>query len=147
MNMYELKVKLLYPNSKLPEFANSGDAGMDVFSVEDKLIKSGESELISIGLVLELPKNTEIQVRPKSGLALNNQITVLNAPGNIDEGYRGELKIEIINHGKQDFMIKEGMKVAQLVLKPTYNVKICKVDYINNDTDRGSNGFGSSGIN
>ena len=86
MNMYELKVKLLYPNSKLPEFANPGDAGMDVFSVEDKLIKSGESELISIGLVLELPKNTEIQVRPKSGLALNNQITVLNAPGTIDEG-------------------------------------------------------------
>ena len=147
MNMYELKVKLLYPNSKLPEFANPGDAGMDVFSVEDKLIKSGESELISIGLVLELPKNTEIQVRPKSGLALNNQITVLNAPGTIDEGYRGAVKIVIINHGKQDFMIKEGMKVAQLVLKPTYNVKICKVDYINNDTDRGSNGFGSSGIN
>lgn len=145
--MYELKVKLLYPNSKLPEFANHGDAGMDVFSVEDKLIKSGESELISIGLVLELPKNTEIQVRPKSGLALNNQITILNAPGTIDEGYRGEIKIVIINHGKQDFMIKEGMKVAQLVLKPIYSVKICKVDYINNDTERGSNGFGSSGIN
>ncbi|BAK81498.1 dUTP diphosphatase [Candidatus Arthromitus sp. SFB-rat-Yit] len=144
--MYELKVKLLYSNSKLPEFANDGDAGMDVFSVENKLIKSGESELISIGLVLELPKNTEIQVRPKSGLALNNQLTVLNSPGTIDEGYRGEVKIVIINHGKQDFMIKEGMKIAQLVLKPVYDVRICKVDYINHDTDRGVNGFGSSGI-
>lgn len=144
--MYELKVKLLYSNSKLPEFAHDGDAGMDVFSVENKLIKSGESELISIGLVLELPKNTEIQVRPKSGLALNNQLTVLNSPGTIDEGYRGEVKIVIINHGKQDFMIKEGMKIAQLVLKPVYDVRICKVDYINYDTDRGVNGFGSSGI-
>lgn len=144
--MYELKVKLLYPNSKLPEFANEGDAGMDVFSVEDKLILSGESELISTGIVLELPKNTEVQVRPKSGLALKHKLTVLNSPGTIDEGYRGEVKIVIINHGKEDFLIKEGMKIAQLVLKPIYDVKICKVDHISTTTDRGNKGFGSSGI-
>ena len=144
--MYELKVKLLYDNSKLPEFANSGDSGMDVFSVEEKIIKSGESELIKTGLILELPKNTEIQVRPKSGLALNNQITLLNSPGTIDEGYRGELKIILINHGKKDFEVKEGMKIAQIVLKKIYDVKITEVDEISPETDRGKNGFGSSGI-
>ena len=89
--MYELKIKLLYENSKLPEFANSGDAGMDIFSVDRKVIKSGESELIRTGISIELPKDTEIQIRPKSGLALNNGITLLNSPGTIDEGYRGEI--------------------------------------------------------
>lgn len=144
--MYELKVKLLYNNSKMPEFAHEGDAGMDVFSIEDKIIKKGESSLISTGIQLELPKNTEIQVRPKSGLALKNQITVLNSPGTIDEGYRGEIKVVLINHGKQDFHVKEGMKIAQIVLKPIYAVKICKVEEINENTSRGENGFGSSGI-
>lgn len=144
--MYELKVKLLYDNSRIPEFANSGDAGMDIFSVEDKLIRSGESALISTGIQLEIPKNTEIQVRSKSGLALKHQITVLNSPGTIDEGYRGEVKVILINHGREDFYVKQGMKIAQIVLKPVYDVKICKVDKINENTSRGANGFGSSGI-
>ena len=111
--MYELKIKLLYENSKLPEFANSGDAGMDIFSVDRKVIKSGESELIRTGISIELPKDTEIQIRPKSGLALNNGITLLNSPGTIDEGYRGEIKVIVINHGKNDFLVEEGMKIAQ----------------------------------
>lgn len=84
--MYDLKVKLLYPNSKLPEVANLGDAGMDIFSVEEKLVKSGESQLIKTGISLELPIDTEIQIRPRSGLALKNQITLLNSPGTIDWG-------------------------------------------------------------
>ncbi|HJC99504.1 MAG TPA: dUTP diphosphatase [Candidatus Dwaynia gallinarum] len=144
--MYELKIKLLYENSKLPEFANSGDAGMDIFSVDRKVIKSGESQLIRIGISIELPKDTEIQIRPKSGLALNNGITLLNSPGTIDEGYRGEIKVIVINHGKNDFLVEEGMKIAQMVLKPIYKVKITKVDSIDYETDRGKNGFGSSGV-
>lgn len=144
--MYELKIKLLYENSKLPEFANSGDAGMDIFSVDRKVIKSGESQLIRTGISIELPKDTEIQIRPKSGLALNNGITLLNSPGTIDEGYRGEIKVIVINHGKNDFLVEEGMKIAQMVLKPIYKVKITKVDSIDYGTDRGKNGFGSSGV-
>ena len=144
--MYELKIKLLYENSKLPEFANSGDAGMDIFSVDRKVIKSGESELIRTGISIELPKDTEIQIRPKSGLALNNGITLLNSPGTMDEGYRGEIKVIVINHGKNDFLVEEGMKIAQMVLKPIYKVKITKVDSIDYETDRGKNGFGSSGV-
>lgn len=144
--MYELKIKLLYENSKLPEFANSGDAGMDIFSVDRKVIKSSESQLIRTGISIELPKDTEIQIRPKSGLALNNGITLLNSPGTIDEGYRGEIKVIVINHGKNDFLVEEGMKIAQMVLKPIYKVKITKVDSIDYETDRGKNGFGSSGV-
>lgn len=144
--MYELKIKLLYENSKLPEFANLGDAGMDIFSVDRKVIKSGESQLIRTGISIELPKDTEIQIRPKSGLALNNGITLLNSPGTIDEGYRGEIKVIVINHGKNDFLVEEGMKIAQMVLKPIYKVKITKVDSIDYETDRGKNGFGSSGV-
>lgn len=144
--MYELKIKLLYENSKLPEFANSGDAGMDIFSVDRKVIKSGESQLIRTGISIELPKDTEIQIRPKSGLALNNGITLLNSPGTIDEGYRGEIKVIVINHGKNDFLVEEEMKIAQMVLKPIYKVKITKVDSIDYETDRGKNGFGSSGV-
>lgn len=144
--MYELKIKLLYENSKLPEFANSGDAGMDIFSVDRKVIKSGESQLIRTGISIELPKDTEIQIRPKSGIALNNGITLLNSPGTIDEGYRGEIKVIVINHGKNDFLVEEGMKIAQMVLKPIYKVKITKVDSIGYETDRGKKGFGSSGV-
>lgn len=144
--MYELKIKLLNSKAKMPEFANEGDAGMDVFSIENKIIKIGESDLIRTGIAMELPKNTEIQVRPKSGLALNHGITLLNSPGTIDEGYRGELKIILINHSKKDFCVEEGMKIAQIVLKPTYNVKLTQVDNINCETQRGEGGFGSSGL-
>ncbi len=144
--MYELEIKLLCKNSKMPEFANDGDAGMDIFSIEEKIIKSGESELIRTGISLKLPKDTEIQIRPKSGLALNHQITLLNSPGTIDEGYRGEIKVIVINHGKKDFVVKEGMKIAQMVLKPIYKVKLTETNEMNLDTQRGNNGFGSSGI-
>ena len=144
--MYELKIKLLCKNSKMPEFANDGDAGMDIFSIEEKIIKSGESELIRTGISLKLPKDTEIQIRPKSGLALNNQITLLNSPGTIDEGYRGEIKVIVINHGKKDFVVKDGMKIAQMVLKPIYKVKLIEIGEMDLDTKRGNNGFGSSGV-
>lgn len=144
--MYDLKIKLLYENSKMPEIAHEGDAGIDIFSVEESIIKAGEITLIKTGISLELPKDMEVQLRPKSGLALNHGITLLNSPGTIDEGYRGEIMVIVINHSKNDFVVKEGMKIAQMVVKPVYKVNLVKIHEVNLETERGKNGFGSSGI-
>ena len=144
--MYDLKIKLLYENSKMPEIAHEGDAGIDIFSVEESIIKAGEIKLIKTGISLELPKDMEVQLRPKSGLALNHGITLLNSPGTIDEGYRGEIMVIVINHSKNDFVVKEGMKIAQMVVKPVYKVNLVKIHEVNLETERGKNGFGSSGI-
>jgi dUTP pyrophosphatase len=142
--MYKLKVKKISETAKLPEYAHPGDAGMDVFSNEEKLIRSGESALIKTGIKIELPANTEAQVRPRSGLALKEGITVLNTPGTIDEGYRGEVGVILINHSKKDFLITAGMKIAQMVISPVYQAEVIEVDELS-DTHRGEGGFGSTG--
>ena len=142
--MYKLKVKKISATAKLPEYAHPGDAGMDVFSDEEKLILSGESALIKTGIKIELPTNTEAQVRPRSGLALKEGITVLNTPGTIDEGYRGEVGVILINHSKKDFLITVGMKIAQMVISPVYQAEVIDVDELS-DTHRGEGGFGSTG--
>lgn len=139
-----LKVKLLYDNSKLPEYAHPGDAGLDIFSIEKVILKPGESKLVNTGISIELPENTEAQVRPRSGLALKHQITVLNTPGTIDEGYRGEVGVILINHGQNVFEITEGMKIAQIVISPVMRVNVEKSKKLN-DTIRNDSGFGSSG--
>lgn len=142
--MYKLKVKRISDNAKLPEYAHPGDAGMDVFSNEEKLIRTGESALIKTGIKIELPADTEAQVRPRSGLALKEGITVLNTPGTIDEGYRGEVGVILINHSKKDFLITEGMKIAQMVISPVHRAEVVEVDELS-DTSRGTGGFGSTG--
>ncbi|OGE84800.1 MAG: deoxyuridine 5'-triphosphate nucleotidohydrolase [Candidatus Delongbacteria bacterium GWF2_40_14] len=142
--MYKLKVKRLSDNAKLPEYAHPGDAGMDLFSDEEKLIRTGESALIKTGIKIELPANSEAQVRPRSGLALKEGITVLNTPGTIDEGYRGEVGVILINHSKKDFLITAGMKIAQMVISPVYQAEVIEVDELS-DTHRGEGGFGSTG--
>jgi len=142
--MYKLKVKRISETAKLPEYAHPDDAGMDVFSNEEKLILSGESALIKTGIKIELPANTEAQVRPRSGLALKEGITVLNTPGTIDEGYRGEVGVILINHSKKDFLITAGMKIAQMVISPVYQAEVIEVDELS-DTRRGEGGFGSTG--
>lgn len=141
---YELKVNLIHDEAKLPYRANKGDAGLDLYSVEEKVIKAGESELIRTGIQIELPKGTEAQIRPRSGLALKHSITVLNSPGTIDEGYRGELKIILINHGKEDFTVEKHMRIAQLVIAPVLQVELVKVESLSS-SNRGEGGFGSSG--
>ena len=143
--MYTLKIKKLNQEAILPSFAHKGDAGMDLYSVEDVVIPSGESRLIKTGISLELPKMTEAQVRPRSGLALKNSITVLNTPGTIDEGYRGEVGVILINHGKEDFTVTKHMKIAQMVLKPIYEVNIVEANELS-DSERGIGGFGSTGV-
>jgi dUTP pyrophosphatase len=142
---YNLKVKLINKDAVLPFQANPGDAGLDLFATEEKLIKPGEAELISTGIILELPQGTEAQVRPRSGLALKHSVTVLNSPGTIDEGYRGEIKVILINHGKEDFKIEKQMRIAQMVIAPVARVNITQVEELS-DSKRGVGGFGSSGV-
>ena len=141
---YKLKVKLINDDALLPYRAHDGDAGLDLFSIEEKIIKAGESGLISTGIQIELPKGTEAQIRPRSGLALKHSITVLNSPGTIDEGYRGEIKIILINHGKEDFTIEKQMRIAQMVIAPVLKVNLIETEILS-DTVRSEGGFGSSG--
>lgn len=139
-----LKIKCINNKAKLPEYAHPGDAGLDLFSVENVEIESGNTALIKTGIIIELPESTEAQIRPRSGLALKHKVTVLNTPGTIDEGYRGEIGIILINHGEESFKVEEGMKIAQMVIKPVLRVEVVNVDTIN-DTKRGEGGFGSTG--
>lgn len=141
---YELKIKLIDKDAKLPYRANEGDAGLDLFSIEEKVIQPGDSALIRTGIQIELPKGTEAQIRPRSGLALKHAITVLNSPGTIDEGYRGEIKVILINHGKEEFKVTKHMRIAQMVIAPVLQVKLTQVDSLSN-SDRNARGFGSSG--
>ena len=139
-----LKVKRLDDDAKLPAYAHSGDAGLDLFSNADIEIPAGETRLVPTGISIELPPSTEAQIRPRSGLALKNSITVLNTPGTIDEGYRGEVGVILINHSKTAFKITKHMKIAQMVVKPVVKVEVQETDDLTT-TKRGSDGFGSTG--
>lgn len=139
-----LKVKLLSETSQLPQYAHEGDAGLDLFSTAKVTVQPGESALISTGISIQLPPETEAQIRPRSGLALKHQVTVLNTPGTIDQGYRGEIGVILINHGKFPFQVEIGMKIAQMVIKPVLSVKVKNVEELD-ETDRGTGGFGSTG--
>ncbi len=139
-----LKVKKLCNDAVLPCYAHEGDAGLDLFANEHVEIPPGQSRMIKTGISIQLPEETEAQVRPRSGLALKHQITVLNTPGTIDEGYRGEVGVILINHGKTPFMIEKGMKIAQMIVKPVMHVAVEEVQQLS-DTHRGKGGFGSTG--
>lgn len=140
----KVKIKLLRQEAKVPSYAHEGDVGLDIFSAIECRLAPGDSILIPTGFSLELPKDMEAQIRPRSGLALNHQITVLNSPGTLDFGYRGEVGVILINHGKKPFTIEKGMKIAQMVIKPIITVEIVVDDSLS-DTSRGSGGFGSTG--
>ena len=141
-----LRVKKLTDDAIVPHIAHKGDAGMDLFSIEESQIAPGKSGMVKTGISIELGPNTEAQVRPRSGLALKKQITVLNSPGTIDEGYRGEVCVILINHGTEVFNIEKGMKIAQMVIKPTLTINVEEVAELS-DTSRGEGGFGSTGLN
>ncbi len=128
----------------LPAYATAGAAGMDVVSAEDVTIAPGARHAVATGLALAIPPGFEIQVRPRSGLALKHGITVPNTPGTIDSDYRGELKVILINHGAEDFAIRRGDRVAQLVLAPVTRGAWVEVDELDS-TARGEGGFGSTG--
>ncbi|MCU0286839.1 MAG: dUTP diphosphatase [Acidobacteria bacterium] len=140
----KLKVKRMDEKAILPSYAHPGDAGLDLYAIEKKTIDPGESTFIRTGITIQLPPGTEAQVRPRSGLALNHSVTVLNSPGTIDQGYRGEIKIILINHGKVPFEVEKGMKIAQLVIQSVLTVDVVQVEELS-CSQRGEGGFGSTG--
>ncbi|MCM1982207.1 dUTP diphosphatase [Lyngbya confervoides] len=139
-----LNVVRLHPLAKLPCYAHPEDAGLDLFAIEPTCLAPGESKLIKTGIAVALPPGTEAQVRPRSGLALHHAITVLNTPGTIDAGYRGEVGVILINQGQQPFEVTLGMKIAQMVIAPVLRVQIHEVEALG-ASPRGGGGFGSTG--
>ena len=128
----------------LPAYATTGAAGMDVVSAEDIDLAPGARHAVATGLAMAIPDGFEIQVRPRSGLALKHGVTVPNTPGTIDSDYRGELKVIMINLGAETFSIRRGDRVAQLVLAPVTQASWLEVETLD-DTARGTGGFGSTG--
>ncbi len=141
----KLLIKKLSEEATLPQYAHPEDAGMDLYSIEAQTIQPGETALVRTGIAIALPPNTEAQVRPRSGLAAKNSITVLNTPGTVDEGYRGEIKVIMINLGKAPFVIEPKMRIAQMVICPVLHPEIISVDELD-ETARGVGGFGSTGV-
>ena len=141
----ELKIIKLDESAIAPRYAHPGDAGLDLFAIREQTILPGKTQLIQTGIAIALPPGTEAQIRPRSGLALKHSITVLNSPGTIDAGYRGELGVILINHGQQSFLITPRMRIAQLVLAPIIRAKVTVVTELDHSL-RGEDGFGSTGI-
>ncbi|MDH2133301.1 dUTP diphosphatase [Sphingobium yanoikuyae] len=129
----------------VPAYATAHAAGMDVVSAEEIILNPGDRHPVATGFALAIPEGYEIQVRPRSGLALKHGITLPNAPGTIDADYRGELKVLLINHGADPFPIKRGDRIAQLVVAPVQLASFVEVDMLD-DTVRGMGGFGSTGV-
>ena len=129
----------------LPSYETSGSAGMDVRAAEELVIAPSKRGLIGTGFAFAIPAGYEIQVRPRSGLALKKGIGILNTPGTIDSDYRGELKVILINHGDEDFVIQRGDRIAQIVVAPVQRGNLVEVEDLD-ETARGSGGFGSTGI-
>ena len=144
--MVKVLIKKLSPGVKSPSYKTNGASGMDLIAFVKKPIKilPGETNLVPTGISIAIPEGYEIQIRPRSGLAAKNQITVLNTPGTIDSDYRGELKIILINHGKKEFTINNNDRVAQMVLTPVSKIELKEVEMLTN-TNRGKGGFGSTG--
>ena len=145
--MTEILIKRLSKDVTLPKYETKGSSGLDLAANTDKQIKilPGKSEIIPTGLAVAIPKNFEIQIRPRSGLAAKNQISVLNTPGTIDADYRGELKVILINLSDKVFVVEKGLRIAQMVLCPVVKATLKEVTELEN-TERGSGGFGSTGI-
>lgn len=132
----------------LPFYATDGASGADIRArlKEPLIISPGKSALIPTGLKFEIPSGYEIQVRPRSGLALKNQVTVLNTPGTIDADYRGEVGVILINHGTTDFIVERGMRIAQIVVAETIKARFFLAERLE-ETARGISGFGTTGVN
>ena len=149
MEKINLKIKRLsdkFDDIELPGYTTEGSSGMDIRATVDEnlIIESGKVALVPTNLSFEIPLGYEIQVRPRSGLAAKNSVGVLNSPGTIDSDYRGEVKIILMNFGKEDFVIKRGERIAQLVIAKVYKAEISVVTELES-TARGTGGFGHTG--
>ena len=144
--MTKVLIKKLSDKVKLPKYETSGSSGVDLaaFIENDLFIKPGEKNIIPTGICLSIPKGFEIQIRPRSGLAAKKNITVLNTPGTIDSDYRGEIKVILINLGRETFKVENGLRIAQMVLCPVTLAKFEEVSQLDS-TSRGQGGFGSTG--
>ncbi len=145
--MTEILIKRLSKNVALPRYETEDSSGLDLAANIDEQIKilPGKSEIIPTGLAVAIPKNFEIQIRPRSGLAAKNQVSVLNTPGTIDADYRGEIKVILINLSDKVFVVEKGLRIAQMVVCPVIKVSLKEVTKLE-FTERGSGGFGSTGI-
>jgi len=128
----------------LPAYKNQGDAGFDLHAAESAVLKPGERQVISTGLKMAIPLGYEAQVRPRSGLAAKHGISLVNAPGTIDTGYRGIVGVILINHGNEDFEVEKNMRIAQMVINKVESVEFEETEILD-DTNRGEGGFGSTG--
>ena len=137
--------KRVHADAVLPAYAHPGDAGLDLCACEAATLLPGERRLVRTGLVMELPSGTEAQLRPRSGLALKHGITLLSTPGTIDEGYRGELGVILVNLGQEPFEVVPGMRIAQMVIAPVLRVAVEESETLG-ETCRGEGGFGSTGV-
>ena len=145
--MIEILIKRLSKNVTLPRYETEDSSGLDLAANIDEQIKilPGKSEIIPTGLAVAIPKNFEIQIRPRSGLAAKNQVSVLNTPGTIDADYRGEIKVILINLSDKVFVVERGSRIAQMVVCPIIKATLKEVTKLE-ITERGSGGFGSTGI-
>lgn len=139
-----VKIKQLHENAIIPKYQTTGSAGMDLHSVEDMELWVGETKAIPTGIAISIPDDHEAQIRPRSGLAVNRQVTVLNSPGTIDSDYTGEIKVILINHSDEIFRIKRGDRIAQIVFAPVSRAHFEVVSDLES-TGRGAGGFGSTG--
>ncbi|PAF53903.1 deoxyuridine 5'-triphosphate nucleotidohydrolase [Helicobacter sp. 13S00482-2] len=140
-----INIKKLHPDAIIPKYQTLGAAGFDIHSIEDVTLLSKESKLIKTGLSMSIQQGYELQIRPRSGLALKYSISVLNTPGTIDSDYRGEIMVLLINHSSENFTITKGDRIAQGVISKVYQADFIEVSELD-ETLRGSGGFGSSGI-
>lgn len=143
----EVRVKRLNHGAglPLPDYASNGAAGMDICAAESLILRAGRRHAVATGFAFAIPDGYEVQVRPRSGLALKNGITCLNTPGTIDSDYRGEVKVILANLGEDDFQITKGDRIAQIVVAPVTHAAMVEVDEID-ETLRGAGGFGSTGV-
>ena len=144
--MIKVLIKKLNPKVNLPSYKTDGSSGMDLMAIIEKpiKIKPHESALIPTGITIAIPEDTEVQIRPRSGLAAKSNISVLNTPGTIDSDYRGELKVILFNHGSENFMINNNDRIAQMVLTPIIKMELEEKNELP-ETIRGEGGFGSTG--
>ena len=145
--MTKILIKRLSKEVSLPRYETSGSSGMDLAANIDANINidPGKTAIIPTGLALSIPKGFEVQIRPRSGLAAKQKISVLNTPGTIDADYRGEIKVILINLGQETFIVEKGLRIAQMVVCPIVQAQLKEVDDLN-ETERGKGGFGSTGV-
>ncbi|GAA7138865.1 dUTP diphosphatase [Helicobacter pylori] len=141
----KIKIQKIHPNALIPKYQTEGSSGFDLHAVEEVTIKPHSVGLVKIGICLSLEVGYELQVRTRSGLALNHQVMVLNSPGTVDNDYRGEIKVILANLSDKDFKVQVGDRIAQGVVQKTYKAEFIEYEQLD-ETSRGSGGFGSTGV-